>query len=295
MPSIDANGIRIEWEEFGDTGAPPVLLVMGLGSQMIFWDEAFCRDLAGRGRRVIRFDNRDCGLSTRFDHLGMPDLGAILGALLGGGPAPAAYLLGDMAADVLGLLDGLGIGSAHLVGASMGGMIAQSVALAAPGRVRTLTSIMSTTGRPGLPGPTPEAQAVLLSPPPADRAGFVENSVRTWRVISGPGFPFDEEMIRDRAGRAWDRGASPAGTARQFAAILASGGRHEQLAGLRLPTLVIHGDLDPLVPIEGGRDTAACVPGAEMLVVPGMGHALPREVWPTVLAAIERHTARGAA
>ncbi|MFM7141478.1 MAG: alpha/beta fold hydrolase [Alphaproteobacteria bacterium] len=293
MPRARVNGhVELEWDSFGREDAPPVLLVMGLGSPMIYWDERLCEDLASRGRRVIRFDNRDCGLSTKFDDHGAPDLGAIVTALASGSKPPSAYLLSDMAADVAGLLEALGIDTAHVVGASLGGMIAQTLAIEHPSRVRTLTSIMSTTGRAGLPGPTPEAPRVLLTPPPDDREGAIERAVDTWRTISGPGFPFDEAMVRDRAGRAFDRGQSPAGTARQLAAILASGGREERLAAVAAPTLVIHGDLDPLVPIDGGRDTAACIPGAEFLAVSGMGHSLPVEVWPTVLDAIERHTAR---
>lgn len=293
MPRARVNdGIELEWDSFGREDAPPVLLVMGLGSPMIYWDERLCEDLARRGRRVIRFDNRDCGRSTWLDGHGAPDLGAIVSALATGSKPPAAYLLSDMAADVAGLLDALGIESAHVVGASLGGMISQTLAIEHPHRVRTLTSIMSTTGRTGLPGPTPDATRVLLTPPPADRDGAIERAVDTWRTISGPGFPFDEALVRDRAGRAFDRGQTPAGTARQLAAILASGGREEALAKVAAPTLVIHGDMDPLVPIDGGHDTASCIPGAEMLVVPGMGHSLPVEAWPVVLDAIERHTAR---
>lgn len=292
MARMQVNGqVELEYEDMGPADAPPVLLIMGLGSQMIFWEDSFCAELVRRGRRIIRFDNRDCGLSTKFDEYGLPDLSAIVGAVLEGRRPDSAYLLSDMAADVRGLMDGLGLASAHVVGASMGGMVAQTLAIEHPERVRTLTSIMSTTGRAGLPGPTPEAQLVLLTPPPPDRAGAIERAVETWRVISGPGFPFDEQAVRDRAGRAWDRNHSPQGTARQFAAIIASGGRETALAKLALPTLVIHGDLDPLVPIDGGRDTAAVVPGAEFLVVPGMGHSMPREVWPRLLDAIERHTA----
>lgn len=293
MPRAKVNGhVELEWDSFGPEDAPPVLLVMGLGSPMIYWDERLCRDLASRGRRVIRFDNRDCGRSTWFDDHGAPDLGAIVSALATGSKPPSAYLLSDMAADVAGLIDALDLGSVHVVGASLGGMIAQTLAIEHPRKVRTLTSIMSTTGRAGLPGPTPEAAQVLLTPPPADRDGAIQRAVNTWRVISGPGFPFDEAAIRERAGQAFDRGQTPAGTARQLAAILASGSREESLRQVVAPTLVIHGDLDPLVPIDGGHDTASSVAGAEMLVVPGMGHFLPIEVWPTLLDAIERHTAR---
>ena len=294
MPQVETNGISLEYDTFGDPSAPPVLLIMGLGAQMILWDEEFCADLARRGRHVVRFDNRDCGRSTRLDHLGVPDMSALISAVLSGAPASAPYLLSDMADDTTGLLDGLGIGSAHVVGASMGGMIAQTLALRSPDRVRTLTSIMSSTGRPGLPGPTGAAQQVLFTPPPTDREGAIEHGLRTWRTIGSPGFPFDEDGVRARMERAFERGLSPLGTARQFAAILASGGRHDALRELRVPTLVIHGEADPLVPIDCGRDTAACIPGSDLLVVEGMGHDLPRAAWPLLLDAIERHTARGA-
>jgi pimeloyl-ACP methyl ester carboxylesterase len=291
MPTIAANGLQLEYERFGNPNDAALLLVMGLGAQMIFWDEEFCEGLAARGRHVIRFDNRDCGLSTKLDHLGVPDMGELIGAIATGKPPRAPYLLGDMADDTAALLDALDIPAVHVVGASMGGMIAQSLALKYPTKVRTLTSIMSTTGRPGLPGPTPAAQAALFTPPPATRAENIERGVATWRVIGSPGFPFDEAGIRDRAGRAFDRDFSPQGTARQIAAILASGSRADALASLRVPTLVIHGDADPLVSVEAGRDTAKCIHDAELLIVEGMGHDMPRQAWPAMWDAIEKLTA----
>lgn len=292
MPRVRSNGVELEYDSFGSPGHPAVLLVMGLGAQMIFWDEAFCDGLAERGRFVVRFDNRDVGLSTKLDHLGVPDLATMLPAILAGRPVLAPYLLSDMADDAAGLLDALDLEAAHVVGASMGGMIAQTLALRHPDRVETLTSIMSTTGEPGLPGPTPEAQRVLLSPPASERQANIERGVDTWRVIGSPGYPFDEEAIRARAGRAYDRCFAPQGMARQLAAILASGSRHEALGALRMPTLVIHGDADPLVPLPCGEATAQAVPGAELLVLEGMGHDLPRGTWPRLLDALEKHTAR---
>ena len=293
MPRVHSNGIELEYDTFGTPDRPPVLLVMGLGAQMIFWDEEFCEGLADRGRFVVRFDNRDVGLSTKLDHLGLPDLASLLPALLGGKPVLAPYLLSDMADDAAGLLDALDLEAAHVVGASMGGMIAQTLALRHPDRVETLTSIMSTTGKPGLPGPTPEAQRVLLTPPPADRDGVIARGLDTWRVIGSPGFPLDEERVRARAGQAFDRCFAPQGVARQLAAILASGSRHEALGALRTPTLVVHGDADPLVPLACGEATAEAVPGAELLVIEGMGHDMPSGAWPRLLDALERHTARG--
>jgi pimeloyl-ACP methyl ester carboxylesterase len=292
MPRASSNGIEIEYEVFGPSDAPPLLLVMGLGSQMIFWDEEFCEGLAARGHRVIRFDNRDVGRSTKLEAAGVPNVLAAMAAVGSGARVAAPYTLDDMADDAAGLLDALEVDAAHVVGASMGGMIAQTLAIRHPKRVRTLTSIMSTTGRPGLPGPTPAALGVLLAPPVAGREPNVERGVATWRVIGSPGFPFDEPRIRERAGRAFDRGFHPEGVARQLAAILASGSRRERLAGVRAPTLVIHGQADPLVPVACGVDTADAVPGAELLLVEGMGHDLPRGAWPTILDAIGKLTAR---
>ncbi len=292
MPRVATNGLELEMESFGRESDPALLLVMGLGAQMILWDEAFCEALAGRGFRVIRFDNRDVGLSTRLSSAGMPNVMAALAAMASGQPVPAPYTLSDMADDTAGLLDALDIGAAHVVGASMGGMIAQTLAIRHPKRVRTLTSIMSTTGNPGLPQATPDAMRVLLTPAPSDRERLIEHTVEVWRVIGSPGFPFDEAMVRDRAARGFDRGVSPEGQARQLVAILASGNRKPALANVRIPALVIHGDADPLVPIAGGRDTAEAIPGAELLVIEGMGHDLPRQAWPRIVEAIGKHAAR---
>jgi pimeloyl-ACP methyl ester carboxylesterase len=287
--SVKANGIDIVYDTFGETSAPPMLLIMGLDCQLIAWDEEFCAALAGCGYWVIRFDNRDIGLSTKFDEAGIPDILA----MMQGARIQPPYTLRDMAADAVGLLDALAIESAHVVGVSMGGMIAQEMAIHYPDRVRTLTSIMSTTGDPTLPPPRPEAAAILVTPAPTDREGYVEHSLQTWRVLNGPVFPIDEEGDRAVAGRSFDRGLSPAGTARQLAAILGSGSRKEALAAVRTPTLVIHGDADPLVPVEGGIDTAEAVPGAKILIIEGMGHNLPPAVAPQVIEAIARHAAKG--
>ncbi|MBX3024384.1 alpha/beta hydrolase [bacterium] len=286
MPIVDSNGIRLAYQEFGDPRATPMLLIMGLGAQMILWRDDFCETLAGRGYRVIRFDNRDVGESTWMDDLGMPDVLGVLGAIAARQPVQAPYLLRDMAADAAGLLAALAIDSAHVVGASMGGMIAQTLALDAPARVRSLTSIMSSTGNPDLPQPRPDAMAVLLTPPPADREGAIARGVEVFRTIGSPGFPFDEPEIRRLAALSYDRGFNPVGTARQLVAILASGSRVERLRELRRPTLVIHGTDDPLVPFAAGQDTASAVPGARLLAIEGMGHDMPRPVWPRMIDAI---------
>jgi pimeloyl-ACP methyl ester carboxylesterase len=274
-----ANGIALAYETFGEEGRPPVLLVMGLGVQMIGWPDDFCRALAV-GRRVARFDNRDVGESQWLE--GQVDLAACAA----GDTSSAVYTLDDMADDAIGLLDALDLDSAHVVGASMGGMIAQALAIRHPDRVRSLTSMMSTTGEPGIAQPTEAATAVLLAPPAASRDEAMERAVAAGRVIGSPGLPRDEDGVRDRAGRAWDRGLNPSGFARQLGAIYASGDRTEGLRGLDVPTLVVHGEDDPLVPLPGGRATAAAIRGAELWTVPGMGHDLPRAVWPELIARV---------
>jgi pimeloyl-ACP methyl ester carboxylesterase len=287
MANVTANGISIEYETFGDPAKPALALIMGLGAQMIFWQEDFCRQLMERGFHVVRFDNRDCGLSRHFQELGIPDVGAAMTASLSGEPVPAPpYTLRDMAADVIGLLDALGIERAHVVGASMGGMIAQTVAIEHPARVRSMTSIMSTTGNREVPPATPEAMTALLTPSPSERAEFIDHMVKTFRIVGSPGFEFDETSFRDRIGRAFDRSYDPSGVARQLVAVLADGDRKQRLRSVQVPTLVIHGKNDPLVPVEGGVDTADAVTGARLLVIEGMGHDLPRGAWPQIIDAI---------
>ena len=284
-----ANGIDLCYEIFGAADAEPLLLIMGLGAQMILWDDDFCRQLAARGFRVIRFDNRDIGKSGKLTggkRLGPLELLKLRFLNI---PVAAPYRLHDMALDVIGLLDALGIKSAHLVGASMGGMIAQEVAISFPQRVRSLTSIMSTTGNPKLPPPTREAAAVLMAPPPKTREEYLERFAQTWKILRAGSFPQDEALDRSRAERTFERGLNPAGVARQLRAILASGSRKQRLASVKTPTLVIHGTVDPLVPPEGGKDTAASIPGAKLLMIEGMGHALPIPTWPEIIGAIDKH------
>ncbi len=286
-----ANGIEICYQSFGDPHAPPLLLIMGLGMQMIAWEDDFCSALAGRGYRVIRFDNRDVGLSTHLGGAGLPDVAAAFMAAMQGRSVSGPYLLRDMAADAIGLMDALAIGTAHVVGASMGGAIAQTMAIEHPERLRTLTSIMSTTGAPDLPPPTAEALAVLFKPAALDQAGYLAGYLQTWQVLRGPGFAQDVARDLERAGQTFARGLDPAGVARQLVAVLASGSRREALHAVAVPTLVIHGRADPLVPLACGLDTAQAVPGAELLVIDGMGHALPIELWPQIIDAIASHAA----
>ncbi len=287
-----ANGLSLCYDSFGDPKAPPLLLIMGLGAQMILWDEEFCSQLAARGFWVIRFDNRDIGRSTYGTQIVQIDLGAFAMLQLQGKPIPSPYKLRDMAADAAGLLDHLGIESAHIAGASMGGMIAQEMAVHFPARVRTLTSIMSSTGNPTLPGPTPEAAAVLLGAPPVGRDAYIETFCRNWKVLRAGTFPADEARDPLRAARMYERGLNPPGVARQLLAIFASGNRTTSLGSVRAPTLVIHGVPDPLVRVEAGRATAAAIPGARMLEVARMGHALPMEIWPEVIGAISEHATK---
>ena len=289
---VRANGIELCWDSFGDEGAPPLVLIMGLAAQMIAWHDGFCEQLAERGFRVIRFDNRDIGLSTRFDAAGVPNVGTALAAALQGQPVTGApYRLIDMAADAVGLLDALDIERAHVVGASMGGAIAQTMAIERPERLLTLTSIMATTGEPGLPPPTPDALGVLLKPPVTTLEGYIESYAQTWKVLRAGSFPEDEALDRERAEQIFARGLNPPGVARQLVAVLASGSRKAALASVRVPTLVLHGDADPLVPLACGVDTAESIPGARLVVIPGMGHALPISCWKRIVEEIAKHAA----
>jgi pimeloyl-ACP methyl ester carboxylesterase len=267
MPSATVNGLRIEYDTFGDAAGAPLLLISGLGVQMIGWDEEFCELLASRGFHVIRYDNRDVGLSTWMD----------------GG---AGYTLDDMAADAVGLLNALDIPAAHIVGASMGGFIAQLVALNHPDRVLTLTSMISGPNGEDQVQPTPEAMALLMTPVPATREERIELGVRSKKELLGPADPFDGSYERVRVAAAVDRAYHPAGFVRQLQAVTAAPSRLSRLAELRVPTLVVHGDADILVPVENGRLVAAAIPGARLLEIAGMGHDVPRRVWPQVVDAI---------
>jgi pimeloyl-ACP methyl ester carboxylesterase len=283
MPSVNANGIELEYETFGDAGDSPLLLVMGLGAQMVLWDEGFCEGLADRGHYVVRYDNRDTGLSTKFEEHGVPDL---IGLMTGQSDAPPPYTLEDMAADGAGLIDALGLESAHICGASMGGMIVQTMAIHHGDKVRSMTSIMSTTGNPELPAADPAAINQLMAPPATNREEAMQRSVDAFKVFGSPGFAFDEARVREKAGRSYDRCFLPSGQARQMAAIAAQPNRVPALRELDLPSLVVHGEADPLVPVSGGHDTAQAIRNAELLLIEGMGHDMPVEVQPRIADAI---------
>jgi pimeloyl-ACP methyl ester carboxylesterase len=283
-----ANGIDLAYDTYGDATDPTLLLIMGLAVQMVGWDPEFCGMLAERGFHVVRFDNRDVGLSSKIRGGPKPN---VVSAALGAKPR-ASYLLSDMAADAAGLLDHLGVGAAHVVGASMGGMIAQTLAVEHPERVLSLCSIMSTTGERRYNRPRLRVYASLLRRPPSDRQGYVRQWLWLWRLIGSPGFPFDERRIRRLAEQSFDRCHYPAGVARQLLAIMASADRTAALGSVRVPTAVIHGRDDPLVRLPAGEATARAIPGAELIVIDGMGHGLPREVWPRVVDAIERNARR---
>lgn len=290
-----ANGLDLCYEIFGPPDAGPMILIMGLGAQMIQWDDDFCRQLAARGFRVIQFDNRDIGKSSKLSGGKRLTAFELLRQRFLHIPVAATYKLSDMAQDTIGLMDALGIASAHIVGASMGGMIAQEIAISYPERVRSLTSIMSTTGNPRLPPPTRAATALLMAPPPKTREEFVARFARTWKVLRVGHFPEDEALDRERAERTYERGLNPAGAARQLRAILASGSRKTRLASVKAPTLVIHGTVDPLVHPYGGKDTAASIAGAKLVMIDGMGHALPLPMWPQIIDAIGMHAHAAAA
>ncbi|MFX0040957.1 MAG: alpha/beta fold hydrolase [Candidatus Heimdallarchaeota archaeon] len=292
MPKAKANNIEIEYDTFGEPSSKPLLLIMGLGAQMIRWDVEMCEKLVEQGFFVIRFDNRDVGLSTKFEKAGEQDLLKLFMAFQRGEKVEAPYTLNDMADDAVGLLDFLNIEKAHICGASMGGMIAQVIAYRHPSRVLSLTSIMSSTGNPDLPQPKPQALQVLLKPVPEGRDAIIEDGVNRLRIIHGSGFPFDEKKARKLVEASYDRSNYRPGFTRQMVAVLATGNRKSALGSIKVPTLVIHGSDDPLMPAVGGKDTAEAIPGAKLLIIEGMGHSLPIEVWPRVLKAFVENASK---
>jgi pimeloyl-ACP methyl ester carboxylesterase len=287
MPKAPANGLELEYDTFGDPGAPPLVLIMGLGTQMIAWPVPFCQAIAEAGYHVIRYDNRDCGLSTIVD-APVPSFGD----LLAGDTSRVPYLIPDLAADAAGLLDALSIDSAHIVGLSMGGMIAQQFAIDHPQRVRTLCSIMSTTGAPDVGQPAPEVITLLLSPAATNRDEAIDRGQKMFETVGSPAYPTPTEELRARIGEAYDRSFTPEGGARQLACIVASPDRTPGLASVTVPSAVIHGDSDKLVDVSGGRATAAAL-GVEPLIITGAGHDLPEALWATYVEAIVANAQKG--
>ena len=287
MPRASANGLELEYEVAGDAGNPALLLIMGLGAQMIVWPDEFVAALASRGFFVIRFDNRDVGRSSWLDDLGVPDVVSALAT--GDIPAPL-YRMEDMADDAAGLLGALGLDKAHVVGASMGGMISQTFAIRHPEKTSSLVSIMSTTGNPGVGAPQPQvAETLFLAKAPGTREQAIEAGVIGSKMIASTGYAFDEEAARELAGRSYNRGYHPAGTLRQLLAILNQADRTSDLGTLTAATLVIHGDADVLVTPSGGKATAEAVPGADLWLVPGMGHDLPAELCTPIAERVAAH------
>ena len=300
MTRIDTNGIYIECDTFGDASNPALVLIMGLSGQMILWDEDLCRGFADRGLYVIRFDNRDTGLSAKIEDPVPMMSEKMLAAAFKGEKIHPPYTLGDMALDAFGLMDGLGVKQAHVLGASMGGMIAQTMAVMQPDRILSLTSLSSATGNPdvgaavspdiGAAGASGVDQGFApLQAPPSERSAYIDYLVNGMRELSGPGYAFDDNEARVLAARCYDRCYYPQGTFRQLMAIMASGNRRPSLCRIAVPTLVIHGDCDPLVPVEAGIDTAEAIRGAKLKIIAGMGHDLPRQVWPEVINSVCRH------
>ncbi|NUR27240.1 MAG: alpha/beta hydrolase [Catenulispora sp.] len=286
MPKASTNGVELEYETFGDPAGEPLLLVMGLGTQMTAWPEPFCQAIAAAGFHVIRFDNRDSGLSTIMD-VPVPDFGTLIAGDFSGVP----YVMSDLAADAAGLLDVLGIGSAHVVGASMGGMIGQQLAVDHPARVRSLCSIMSTTGARDVGQPAPEVLMLVFTPAATTRDQAIDNAQKLFETVGSPAYPTPTKALRALIGEAYDRSYTPAGTARQLACIIASPDRTAALASVTVPAAVIHGEADKLVDVSGGYATAAAL-GVTPLILPGAGHDLPEALWETYVAAIVENARR---
>jgi pimeloyl-ACP methyl ester carboxylesterase len=286
---VAVNNLHINYDSFGDTSHPAILLIMGLATQMIYWDEQFCKLLASQGYWIIRFDNRDNGKSTWLDSLPAPSSVALLTNAVFKRPLGAAYLLSDMMKDTLGLLDVLHIESAHIIGASMGGMIAQELAINHPQRVKSLTSIMSTTGDKKLPKPSAAFSFKMLRPPPKDINKAVTYGIHVWRLIHGEHYPFDQQKVLGLIKRALQRGFNPAGNARQLAAILDSPDRTAALHTLNVPSLILHGEDDPLVPVACGVATANAIPNANIKIYSGMGHTIPSQLYEDITSQILEH------
>lgn len=276
LTTVKANTIEIAYDAFGEESSPPILLISGLSEQLIDWGDAFCKELASKGFYVIRFDNRDSGLSTKFDDAEIPDINVIMQKIMSGGAVTSLpYTMKDMADDAIGLLDAIGVDSANIVGFSIGGGIAQLMSIHYPNKVRTMTCIGYTTGDPSLPDPSPEAQSVLFTPRPTAKEGFIQATVDALRFSNGDVLPFNETKAIDLTKRAYDRSFNPAGTIRQLAASLTLGSVKDELQNVKIPTLVIHGDADPFFPIECGKDIAESIPNSKLVIIKGFGHILP--------------------
>ena len=287
MSNVTVNEIQIEYETFGVSSGRPLLFIIGLGGQMIHWDEDLCKGLARRGYYVIRFDNRDVGRSSKFEAVRVPNIPALMGKILKGEEVHPPYTLEDMADDAVCLLDALGLQKAHICGMSMGGMIAQTIAIRHPSRVLSLISIYSTTGNRELPQPKPEILGILIALPPNSREAYIEHMLGVFKKIAGPRFAVDESWTRKTMAESFDRSYYPQGIARQLVAIMTQRDRRTALGLLKVPALVIHGTDDPLVPVEGGRDTAKSIPGAQLMLIEGMGHDLPHGgAWPQIFETI---------
>jgi pimeloyl-ACP methyl ester carboxylesterase len=279
---VQVRGLELEYETFGTAGAPPVLLIAGFSQQLTSWDPRLCGRLVESGHLVVRFDNRDVGLSSHLDGAPRPNIGAILG----GDRSTLAYSIDDMADDAAGLIEAMGLGSANVVGVSMGGMIAQALTIRHPARVRSLVSIMSSTGDRSVGQAAPDTAAIVMQRAPVAREENVAHGMRVWQKLRSPGFAHDDAQMRERLGTSYDRAFYPEGVARQAGAILGQRNRTADLAGVAAPTVVVHGAEDTLVHVSGGEATARAIPGAKLVVVPGMGHDLPEGIWPIVVSAV---------
>ena len=291
MATANANGIQIAYETFGDPSSPALLLIIGVGCQLIHWQDEFCQQIAESGYHVIRYDNRDSGLSTKIDKLSGPELMGKIKALLSGQTVTTPYTIEDMANDAVGLLDAVNIEKAHICGMSMGGYIAQTFAVMNPSRALSLTSIYSHTGNRQAFPPTREALEASMEPSPDEREPYIAHMLNLYKLLFGTGLPFDDEFHRILAGRLYDRSYCPEGKGRQYLAIMVQNDRTAELGEIEIPSLIIHGDEDPLVPIAGGKATAEAIPDSEFKVIEGMGHAMPNlnAYWSDIKDAMINH------
>ena len=291
MAQANVNGIQIEYETFGNLSSPSVLLIMGLAGQLIHWQKEFCIKLADQGYHVIRYDNRDSGLSTKFNEVGLPEAMEKIGALFMGETVPVPYSIEDMANDAAGLLDFLDIKQAHICGMSMGGFIAQTFAINNSDRILSLTSIYSSPGNREEFQPTQKVMEFMLKPTPEERNAYIEYTMKYFKLISGTGLPFDEDFHRNLAAQSYDRSFCPEGVARQYLAIMTQKDRASYLKKLAIPALIVHGDDDPVIPLAGGKATVDAIPNAEMKIIKGMGHAIPNleAYWSDILDEMVKH------